>query len=174
MRRSTTPASSSSTSPARTSTRRAAPSSRRSSPPSAPAESRSSPRTTSATSRSRTRGWPSHEHPRGPALPRGDGGREARRADRVAHEDEDREREEEERVYGDARAPLGEEVAPHDRHRRAEERDLGGVHERASLSSASARSRRSFEAMIAIPRERWEATTFWTTARPASSRFAPS
>ena len=87
-------------------------------------------------------------------------GREARRADRVADEDEDREREEEERVHGDARAPLGEQVLAEDGESGPEEgRGRAGVHN-DTVSSAIARSRRSFEATIAIPRARCSATIF--------------
>ena len=88
--------------------------------------------------------------------------REARRAHGVGDEDENGEGEEEERVHGHARPPLREELPPEHGDRRRE--DSGSLarraHESVTLSSESARSRGSFEAITVIPRSRCSATTF--------------
>src|ERR1019366_2900776 len=93
---------------------------------------------------------------------------EAGRADGVSDEDENGEGEEEERVHGHARSPLREKLPPeHGDGRREDSGSLAWrAHESVTLSSASARSRGSFEAITAIPRSRCSATTLWTMERP--------
>src|SRR5450830_206000 len=87
---------------------------------------------------------------------------EARRAHGIGDEDENGEGEEEERVHGHARPPLREELPPE--HGDGRREDSGSrarrAHESVTLSSASARSRGSFEAITVIPRSRCSATTF--------------